>query len=126
MKFKNLFSKEKELFIKLINGILLIWLIIATVIIFSDIVNLCIKDPKLTYDEYKLVNCEVSSDDIINEKECKDRFNADEINENMQNYYYYRSIVICLANFLVVAGVMFLLNRDNEEEKTKKKKTTKK
>ena len=40
----NLFNKEKEFVLKLINGILLIWIIIAIVIVFSNIVNLVVKE----------------------------------------------------------------------------------
>ena len=109
----NLFNKEKEFVLKLINGILLIWIIIAIVIVFSNIVNLVVKDPELTYDEYRIVNCVQSPDEDATEAElsCQEQYQAVEINNRSQNYYYYRSIVICLANILIVGSVIFILNR---------------
>lgn len=122
----NLFNKEKEFVLKLINGILLIWIIIAIVIVFSNIVNLVVKDPELTYDEYRIVNCVQSPDEDATEAElsCQEQYQAVEINNRSQNYYYYRSIVICLANILIVGSVIFILNRNDKIEPTKQ--TTKK
>lgn len=120
----NLFSKEKEFVLKLINGILLIWVIIATVIVFSNLVNLMIKDPKLTYEEYKIVNCVKEEDVNQAELNCREQYNAVDINNRNQNYYYYRSIIICLANILIVGGVVYILNKNDKVEPDKK--TTKK
>ena len=123
----NLFNKEKEFVLKLINGILLIWIIIAIVIVFSNIVNLLVKDPELTYDEYKIVNCVQSPDEDATEAElsCQEQYQAVEINNRSQNYYYYRSIVICLANILIVGSVIFILNRNDKIEPTKQTTTKK-
>lgn len=123
----NLFNKEKEFVLKLINGILLIWIIIAIVIVFSNIVNLVVKDPELTYDEYRIVNCVQSPDEDATEAElsCQEQYQAVEINNRSQNYYYYRSIVICLANILIVGSVIFILNRNDKIEPTKQKTTKK-
>lgn len=120
----NLFNKEKEFVLKLINGILLIWIIIATVILFTNIVNLIIKEPKLTYDEYKTVNCIQSIEEDASEAEltCQNQFAAIEINDRNQNYYYYRSIAICLVNTLIVSGVVVLINRNDKPEVKKTKK----
>ncbi len=123
----NLFNKEKEFVLKLINGILLIWIIIAIVIVFSNIVNLVVKDPELTYDEYRIVNCVQSPDEDATEAElsCQEQYQAVEINNRSQNYYYYRSIVICLANILIVGSVIFILNRNDKIEPTKQTTTKK-
>lgn len=125
----NLFSKEKEFVLKLINGILLIWLIIAMVVILSNIVNTFVKDPDLTYEEYKVVNCLDNNDDAtVLETDCQNSYQASGVNDRLQNYYYYRSSIICLSNILIVGGVLYLLNREKEEKpkpKTKAKKSTK-
>ena len=95
----NLFSKEKEFVLKLINGILLIWLIIAMVVILSNIVNTFVKDPELTYEEYKVVNCLDNNDDAtVLETDCQYSYQASGVNDRLQNYYYYRSSIICLSN----------------------------
>ena len=125
----NLFSKEKEFVLKLINGILLIWLIIAMVVILSNIVNTFVKDPELTYEEYKVVNCLDNNDDAtVLETDCQNSYQASGVNDRLQNYYYYRSSIICLSNILIVGGVLYLLNREKEEKpkpKIKAKKSTK-
>lgn len=122
----NLFSKEKEFVLKLINGILLIWLIIAMVVILSNIVNVFIKDPNLTYDEYRVVNClENNGEATMLESDCQNSYQASDVNDRIQNYYYYRSSIICLSNILIVGGVLFLLNKEKEEKPKPKPKTKK-
>ncbi|MEG2311618.1 MAG: hypothetical protein RSB72_02850 [Bacilli bacterium] len=121
----NLFGKEKEFVLKLINGIMLIWVIIATVVIFSNIVNLLVKDPALTYDDYRVVNCTTEKTDSISyEGECHDRYQANIVNMRTQNYYYYRSIIIGLSNILSVGGVIVIINYN--DFKPKNNKSTKK
>lgn len=124
----NLFGKEKEFVLKLINGILLIWLIIAMVVILSNIVNVFIKDPNLTYDEYRVINClENNGEATMLESDCQNSYQASDVNDRIQNYYYYRSSIICLSNILIVGGVLFLLNKEKEEKpKSKPKPKTKK
>ena len=99
------------------------------VVILSNIVNTFVKDPELTYEEYKVVNCLDNNDDAtVLETDCQNSYQASGVNDRLQNYYYYRSSIICLSNILIVGGVLYLLNREKEEKpkpKTKAKKSTK-
>ena len=53
----HLFSKEKDLIHRVANLILILWLVIAIFIMYNSFINTIIKEPILTYDEYKIENC---------------------------------------------------------------------
>lgn len=96
------------------------------VVILSNIVNVFIKDPNLTYDEYRVVNClENNGEATMLESDCQNSYQASDVNDRIQNYYYYRSSIICLSNILIVGGVLFLLNKEKEEKPKPKPKTKK-
>lgn len=119
----NLFSKEKGNVYKLVNGVLLIWTIIAVVVLFYNVVCLVIQEPKLTYDEYRAVNCVDDEMTVPSEDSCKLEYQSQDVFARSEDYVYYRSIIVCLFQILVVGGTIVFLN---EEFHGKKKKGTKK
>ena len=66
----TLFSKEKEIIFKIVNAVLLIWLIGAIVFVASSVIELTVKDPvrEYTYEEYKATNC-IYKDSTYTEEE---------------------------------------------------------
>ena len=128
----NLFSKEKEIILKIINAILVVWILIASVVIVNNLVYIVVKDPEITYEEYKLVNCSgAKKSEILLEDDCQAEYKSENINNRLQNYYYYRSIIICLAQILIVGGTLYLFNKfdlkyNKEVKKENNKKTVKK
>ena len=90
----NLFDKDKELIFKIVNGILLIWLVAAIVFTASNIINLVIADPYV--DPYGRGN---------------------------MNVYQLRGLLGSIANVIIVGTALFVINRnpgrknENKEEK---------
>ena len=117
-----LFSKEKEIILKITNAILLIWAIAAVVFVASSIIELTLKEPvrKYTYEEYKSTNCiykDENATDEENDSNCLAQYNDYEWNNKNDNYYKFKTLYISMANVVIVGGVIFFLNK---EKKTKK------
>lgn len=109
----NLFTKEKEMVLKLVNGILVIWLIAATVISFSNLIYVVIPEEKPIYEKYAQKHCYSKEDD---EDSCKQDFlfTVEYYEDNIRNNKQY--LAVAVFNILVVGTSLFILN-------PKKKKT---
>ncbi len=84
----NLFTKEKELIFKIVNGILLIWFVAAIVFTASSIIDLIIADPYV-----------------------------DPYNKGIE-VYQIKSLLGSIANVIIVGIALFLTNKNpkNSEE----------
>lgn len=79
----NLFDREKELIFKIVNGILLIWLVAAIVFTASNIINLIIVQPGAT-----------------------------RYGETGMDVYAIRGLLGSIANVIIVGVALFLINKN--------------
>lgn len=112
----NLFSKDKEIIFKIVNAVLLIWLIGAIVFVASSTIELIVKEPvrEYTYEEYKETNCYPKSETSTeeeNEVSCKAQYNDYNFNNKNSNYYELKSLYISIANVVIVGGFIFFINK---------------
>lgn len=82
----NLFDKEKELVFKIVNGILLIWLVAAIVFTASNAINLIIPDPYV--DPYGTGGMDV---------------------------YELRGLLGSIANVIIVGVALFIINKPKKQ-----------
>lgn len=113
----KLFSKEKGFVFSALNAIFLIWIVTALVSVVSNLSHLLIRDNDYTYDEYKLLYCNM---DYTTEDECKNDYEAHKLDIKSWDVDYKRSIFIGIANVVIVCGVMYLINKEKATN-TKKK-----
>lgn len=116
-----LFNNDKEIIFKITNGILLIWFVGALVFVCSSIIDLTIREPKYTYDEYKANNCsylyiDSKEDKATSDEECSRLYAIYERDLNM-NQNGLRSLYTSFANVLIIGGTLFFLNRRKENKK---------
>lgn len=120
----KLFSKEKDIFLKVVNSILTLWLIVAIVITFGVGIKIINKEKVLTYDEYAKEVCVL--DKLPYEcsgEECKKEID-DERKQNCEYYYMQdkkeiedmnkaniNNILISISNVVIVSLAMHLLNK---------------
>lgn len=120
----KLFSKEKDIFLKVINSILVIWLMVAIVITLGVGIKLINKEEILTYEEYAKEVCVL--DKLPYEctgDECK-KETDEERNENCEYYYMIDknkinkmnkanvdNILISISNIIIVSLFLHLLNK---------------
>lgn len=123
----RLFSKEKDIFLKIINSVLIIWLIVAIVITFGVGIKIVNREKVPTYDEYAKTVCTL--DKLPYEcsgEECKKQID-EERKENCEHYYIkdkkeiedmnkanINNILISISNVIVVSLAMHLLNKKSK------------
>lgn len=113
----KLFSSEKDIFLKVINSILIIWLIIAIVITFGVGINIINKDTVLSYDEYSVQVCDLDKipqeevdQDLIKDN-CYQSYIEEKKNVENMNKSNTNNILISVANIVVVSLFLHLLNK---------------
>lgn len=111
----NLFHKDKEIIFKIVNAVLLIWLVSALVFVCSNAINLMIKEPIYTYDEYLITDCKyIKSDETLTETQMNEQCHEDYLlyKRNFNNdYYKWISLYTAFANVIIVGGVLFFINK---------------
>lgn len=110
----NLFSKDKGIVLSTLNAILIIWIIVAIVVNVSNLTNILIKDYQYTYEEYRLVTCDLK---YQTETDCKNNYTLYNVDKKTQNVYYKRDIIVSLVNVILVSGVIVYLNKDKKLKK---------
>ena len=110
----NLFSESKAIFLKIANIILLVWLLIALVMCYTNIVTLVMPEPLQTYAEYQNDACsyfEKTITDAEKDKQCAEQYGSYKIERTRSIYYNKRSLVIDIGNIIIIGATMIFINR---------------
>ncbi len=113
----KLFSKEKDIFLKIINSILVIWLIIAVVISFGIGIKIVNKEEVLTYEEYSKEICtldQIPSEEVdqeLTKSNCYSQYIEEKSSVENTNKVNKENVLIALANVLIVSLFLYLLNK---------------
>lgn len=120
----KLFSKEKDIFLKIINSILVIWIMIAIVIILGVGVKIINKDEIGTYEEYAKNVCvldklpyECTGDECKKETDkerkenCEYYYMIDKKQIDRMNKANIDNILISLSNVVIVSLFLYILNK---------------
>lgn len=102
----KLFGKENDLIKRILNLILVVWLIITIVVSYTNTVDLLFDYSLEKYDEYKVLYCKEETDES-----CLDRYNYEEINNKLSRTSQVKSLINSTGNFIVVGAFIFLFNR---------------
>ena len=116
----SLFSKEKEIIFKIVNAVLLIWLIGAIVFVASSVIELAIKEPvrTYTYEQYKATNCIYKDEEAteeVNETNCLAQYDDYTFSNENADYYKWRTLYVSIANVVIVSGFLFFINRKKKD-----------
>ena len=97
----KLFSKEKDIVLKVINSILVIWLIAAIVITFGVGIRIFNKDVTLSYSDYSKQICDLDKipTEEIDQQTIKDNCYASYIAEKKENESYMNFSEQCFRIF---------------------------
>ena len=113
----RLFSKEKDIFLKIINSILVLWLITAIVITFGVGIKIVNKDKVLTYEQYSKEVCMLDKipqeeiDSTTTQNNCRNSYKYEKKNIEKMNKANANNFLIGLSNIVIVALFMNLLNK---------------
>ncbi|MGI6325076.1 MAG: hypothetical protein ACOXZS_03965 [Bacilli bacterium] len=113
----NLFSSKKNIFLKIMNGILLLWFVGALAICANNFITMLMPEPFLTYEEFKAERCgffkEHTEED--SEEPCQSQYNNYKTTRKRDNYYNRRGLLVALSNVIIVGSTIYTLNRKKEE-----------
>ena len=113
----KLFSKEKDIFLKIINSILVLWLIAAIVITLGVGIKLINKDTVSTYENYSKEVCmldkipDVEIDSKTTESNCKNSYKTEKKRVDKMNKANTNNFLIGLANVVIVSLFISILNK---------------
>lgn len=114
----TLFADSKSLFLKIINVILLIWLLTAVFFWYSTSIALIMPEPIQTYEEYKGLSCQYFDEEVTEQKReqtCRNRYESYKGDHRRSYYYSKRGLVIAVGNVIIVGTTLVLLNKKKED-----------
>lgn len=114
----NLFSKDKEIILKITNGILLIWLLGALIFTGNNLINMVVKEPKLSYNEYKIKYCSNKYEEM-NEDYCINMYDSSLLSEKDKDFHLKRNLYTSIINVVIVSSALFFINRKKEIKEKK-------
>lgn len=119
----KLFNGEKDLIHRILNLILIVWLVGAIFFSYSNLVNIIVKDKELTYAEYKINNCgdysiyaedtDVTISDEIDY--CKSQYAQYKFDLKNTDYNNKKSLAYAVGNVVIVGAFLFFLNKPNKK-----------
>ena len=113
----KLFSKEKDIFLKIINAILIIWVMVAIVITLGVGIHIVNREQILTYEEYKVSQCDLDKipeeevDSETTEQNCRANYLSDKHFQEQTDKENVNNFLIGLSNIIIVTIFMHLLNK---------------
>ncbi len=113
----KLFSSEKDIFLKIVNSILIIWLIISIVITFGIGIKIINKDEVVSYSDYSKMVCDLDKIPVeeVDQDLIKDNCYASYISEKKKtenmNKTNVDNILILISNIVIVSLFISLLNK---------------
>lgn len=113
----SLFTEEKNIFLKSLNVILILWLVGAVVFCYGNIINLIMPEPTRTYEEYEAMDCRYIPEEEGTEKEdyCKSQYDNYKQMIKRNIYYDKKDLLVAFGSVIIVGGVLILLNRKKQK-----------
>ncbi len=105
----DLFSKDKELILKITNVILIIWLLAALIFTGNNLINLMLKETEMTYEEYELSFCvnKMENDDDY----CERAYESFKLTEKRNITSEKRNLYTSIVNVVIVGTGIVVINR---------------
>lgn len=110
-----MFNKDKDLILRIMNGVFIFWLVIALVFVVNSGLNLIMYQEKLTYQSFQDSGCSeypyYEKIEEFSEEQCKaeyvfyERSYAEQINQSKVSLY------TTLFQLVFVSGTLYIINR---------------
>ncbi|MDD4831555.1 MAG: hypothetical protein PHR09_01680 [Bacilli bacterium] len=105
-----LFSKEKELILKILNGVLLVWFLGAIVFTLNNGINLLVDEPSI---EDKIETCKMHRvEEEGTDCGCDSMYYYDD-----SEHYELKSLYYSIINVIVVGPALYFLNKKKSTKK---------
>ena len=104
------FSKDKELILKITNGVLIIWLLGALIFTGNNLVDLMLKEPEMTYEEYETTYC-INKMEKDDDDYCERMFESFKLNDKREITSQKRNLYTSIVNVVIVGTGLVVINR---------------
>lgn len=101
----KLFSKENDLIKRILNLILIVWLITTIVIAYTSLVDVFFENKNLSYEDFKIRYCTNRQ-----EIECKNDYEIKKINNKQSANSNKKTLVNSVGNFFIVGTFLIIVN----------------
>ncbi len=109
-----MFDKEKDWILKLVNLILILWLIGSLIFFYTSVVDVLIEEKPMPYNLYKQKHCEYLDDEV----ECQRMFDSSKEYDRDFNNRKKRDIFISIGNVALVSTTIKILNKRRNKDET--------
>ncbi len=116
----KLFSKEKDIFLKVVNSILVIWLMVAIVITLGVGIKIINKEVVPTYETYSKEVCALDKipaeeiDQELAKNNCNESYISEKKYIERMNKANIDNILISISNIVIVSLFLHLLNKKSK------------
>lgn len=115
----NLFSKDKEIIFKIVNGVLLIWFIAAVILTANSIIEYVVREPIPSFQEFRETEFKNYPEEKGNEMtEAEVRKIYDQSYRGRDSWAL-RFMFTSMANVVIVGGAILVINKNPKEKVSK-------
>ncbi len=111
----DLFGKDKELVLKLINAVLIIWFIAAIIISFNLLLNITVRERPMDFAEYRQTFCDGRKFEAM-EPNCDSMYRTHRRDRDNNRQYEIKSFAVGLFNVVIVGATIYVLNRKKNKK----------
>lgn len=107
----NLFSRDKDIIFKIVNGIFLIWFIAAVILTANSIIEYVVREPVPTYQEFRdteYKNFPEEKGNGMTEAEVRKMY--DQSYQNRDSWAL-KFMFTSIANVVIVGGAILIINK---------------
>jgi hypothetical protein len=106
-----LFSKDKDLVLRITNMVLVLWFVLANVLVASNIITIAIPERANTKEEYHILNCKEVDDEV-----CDTQYALYTASYKKRFSYVNRELLITISMAAIIGGTIFALNSKKGEK----------
>jgi hypothetical protein len=103
-----MFSKDNDIIKRIMNLILVVWIIVAIVISYNSVVDLLFDNPKYNYEEYKIKYCNEELDKYTT---CEKKYETHLSSQKREKRTKTKVLINSTGNVMIIGFFTFLLNR---------------
>ncbi len=105
----KLFSKDIDLIKRILNLVLVVWLLGAVIFSYTSLIDLVLEKENYTLKEYQTLYCK----DII-DIDCDRNYKIHQQQQKRTKYYNLKTFANSVGNVIIVGAFMFLINKSEK------------
>jgi hypothetical protein len=115
----NLFSRDKDIIFKIVNGVFLIWFIAAVILTANSIIEYVVREPIPSYQEFRVTEFKNFPEEKGNEMTDAEVRKMYDQSYSGRDSWALRFMFTSMANVVIVGGAILVINRTPNKKITK-------